>query len=631
MGMMDLREIGGSTAFRGSISGRRSPPSSVRSRSGCRPASISSGSGCPCLAGGAWPPAEMPILGTRAGTQVSRCVENPDEIDPRGGRVRAGTGGSSLAMRTRWRIGFAMIRPETSVAWCSTARAWTSSTRRVVGDRRHPGVCGQEPRPAPARAGEIRSRPILRSEGALEQLGRRPHPRQRAPRHRRRSSDSNPSRSSASQMGDCECVSATSAKGLQGLSCSTGGGASRPRRLVGRDRELAEVAETVSSSSVTTVSGPARRRAGAAARHPHHAARRAARAPRPDRRQEGLRPRPVRRLHRAARRAPGNAAWCSPSPHDGADVTTVEGSPTAASCTRCSRPSSTTTRFQCGYCTPGQICSAVGMLAEADAGWPSHVTADLTARRRARRRRDPRADERQPLPLRRLRRTSSPAIAEAARDEALRLRARPTTPRPPSAAGRRPAGRDVPRRRHEPRRPHEARRRAAPTLLVDVSRLPLDRDRAAAGRRACASARPCATATWPPTRASASATRCSRRRCSPAPRASCATWRRRAGTCCSAPAASTSRTSPSRATSASPGAGCPALERRAPQPRDPRRVRALRRDPPVGHGGGAGRARRRGRSVLGPDGDRARSRSPSCTACPGDEPDARHGARATAS
>jgi xanthine dehydrogenase YagT iron-sulfur-binding subunit len=33
--------------------------------------------------------------------------------------------------------------------------------------------------------------------------------------------------------------------------------------------------------------------------------------------------------------------------------------------------------FQCGYCTPGQICSAVGMLAEAKAGWPSHVTADV--------------------------------------------------------------------------------------------------------------------------------------------------------------------------------------------------------------------------------------------------------------
>jgi xanthine dehydrogenase YagT iron-sulfur-binding subunit len=33
--------------------------------------------------------------------------------------------------------------------------------------------------------------------------------------------------------------------------------------------------------------------------------------------------------------------------------------------------------FQCGYCTPGQICSAVGLLAEAKAGWPSVVTVDL--------------------------------------------------------------------------------------------------------------------------------------------------------------------------------------------------------------------------------------------------------------
>jgi xanthine dehydrogenase YagT iron-sulfur-binding subunit len=34
--------------------------------------------------------------------------------------------------------------------------------------------------------------------------------------------------------------------------------------------------------------------------------------------------------------------------------------------------------FQCGYCTPGQICSAVGVLREAERGWPSHVTADVT-------------------------------------------------------------------------------------------------------------------------------------------------------------------------------------------------------------------------------------------------------------
>ena len=35
--------------------------------------------------------------------------------------------------------------------------------------------------------------------------------------------------------------------------------------------------------------------------------------------------------------------------------------------------------FQCGYCTPGQICSAVGMMAEIARGVPSHVTADLAA------------------------------------------------------------------------------------------------------------------------------------------------------------------------------------------------------------------------------------------------------------
>jgi len=34
--------------------------------------------------------------------------------------------------------------------------------------------------------------------------------------------------------------------------------------------------------------------------------------------------------------------------------------------------------FQCGYCTSGQICSAIGMLAESQLGMPSYVTEDLT-------------------------------------------------------------------------------------------------------------------------------------------------------------------------------------------------------------------------------------------------------------
>src|SRR5258708_17252118 len=36
--------------------------------------------------------------------------------------------------------------------------------------------------------------------------------------------------------------------------------------------------------------------------------------------------------------------------------------------------------YQCGYCTPGQICSAVAVLGEIDAGVPSHVSVDLDAR-----------------------------------------------------------------------------------------------------------------------------------------------------------------------------------------------------------------------------------------------------------
>src|SRR6201999_4422701 len=35
--------------------------------------------------------------------------------------------------------------------------------------------------------------------------------------------------------------------------------------------------------------------------------------------------------------------------------------------------------YQCGYCTPGQICSAVAVLGEIKAGIPSHVSADLNA------------------------------------------------------------------------------------------------------------------------------------------------------------------------------------------------------------------------------------------------------------
>ena len=57
--------------------------------------------------------------------------------------------------------------------------------------------------------------------------------------------------------------------------------------------------------------------------------------------------------------------------------------------------------FQCGYCTSGQICSALGMLAESRNGMPSYVTEDLALpAAELDRCRDPRTDERQYLPLR---------------------------------------------------------------------------------------------------------------------------------------------------------------------------------------------------------------------------------------
>ncbi|WP_164551895.1 2Fe-2S iron-sulfur cluster-binding protein [Streptomyces sp. WAC 01529] len=67
--------------------------------------------------------------------------------------------------------------------------------------------------------------------------------------------------------------------------------------------------------------------------------------------------------------------------HEGADITTVEGLRSADGEGRhpVQRAFLERDAFQCGYCTPGQICSAVGALAEAEAGHPSHVTEPGTA------------------------------------------------------------------------------------------------------------------------------------------------------------------------------------------------------------------------------------------------------------
>jgi xanthine dehydrogenase YagT iron-sulfur-binding subunit len=65
--------------------------------------------------------------------------------------------------------------------------------------------------------------------------------------------------------------------------------------------------------------------------------------------------------------------------HEGDSVTTVEGLGKPENLHPMQAAFVKHDGYQCGYCTPGQICSAVAVLAEIKAGIPSHVTADLTA------------------------------------------------------------------------------------------------------------------------------------------------------------------------------------------------------------------------------------------------------------
>jgi len=63
--------------------------------------------------------------------------------------------------------------------------------------------------------------------------------------------------------------------------------------------------------------------------------------------------------------------------HDGDEITTVEGLVDEATLHPMQAAFVRHDAFQCGYCTPGQICSAVALLAEQRTGWPSHATADV--------------------------------------------------------------------------------------------------------------------------------------------------------------------------------------------------------------------------------------------------------------
>jgi xanthine dehydrogenase YagT iron-sulfur-binding subunit len=62
---------------------------------------------------------------------------------------------------------------------------------------------------------------------------------------------------------------------------------------------------------------------------------------------------------------------------DGEDITTIEGLGRGDALHPLQAAFVEHDAFQCGYCTPGQIVSAVGMLDEARDGWPSYVTADV--------------------------------------------------------------------------------------------------------------------------------------------------------------------------------------------------------------------------------------------------------------
>jgi xanthine dehydrogenase YagT iron-sulfur-binding subunit len=65
--------------------------------------------------------------------------------------------------------------------------------------------------------------------------------------------------------------------------------------------------------------------------------------------------------------------------HDGAELVTAAGLGDTDNLHPVARAFLEHDGFQCGYCTPGQICSAVGMLDEVKSGAPSHVSDDLEA------------------------------------------------------------------------------------------------------------------------------------------------------------------------------------------------------------------------------------------------------------
>ncbi|WLP93925.1 2Fe-2S iron-sulfur cluster-binding protein [Psychrobacter sp. M13] len=63
--------------------------------------------------------------------------------------------------------------------------------------------------------------------------------------------------------------------------------------------------------------------------------------------------------------------------HDGDEITTIEGIGMPESLSELQQAFIDHDAFQCGYCTPGQICSATALIDEIQQNWPSYVSTDL--------------------------------------------------------------------------------------------------------------------------------------------------------------------------------------------------------------------------------------------------------------
>ena len=116
-----------------------------------------------------------------------------------------------------------------------------------------------------------------------------------------------------------------------------------------------------------------------------------------------------------------NSCFALAVQYQGREITTIEGVAAADQLHPLQAAFIEYDGFQCGYCTPGQICSAIGMVEEYKQGMPSAVTENHRRdRHRVFRGGNQRAHERQPVSLRRVCRHPSKPPRERLRNEMAR-------------------------------------------------------------------------------------------------------------------------------------------------------------------------------------------------------------------